>query len=165
MSSKRVFLSLGSNLGDRQRNLESALALLTQHRIEIIKRSSLYETEPQDFASQPWFLNLAVECRVGYFPHQLLAILLDVERQLGRDRHAQSIPKGPRLIDIDVLLYGRSVIDTPKLTVPHARLLNRRFVLEPLVEIDPQLRHPTTGRLLRHYLHRLQGQIVRPYHN
>lgn len=165
MSGKKTFLSLGSNLGDREQNLESALKLLTQQGIEIVQQSSVYETEPQDFASQPWFLNLVVECRTKHFPMQLLALLLEIERRLGRERHAREIPKGPRLIDIDILLYGRAVIETPRLTVPHPRLLSRRFVLEPLTEIGPQLRHPVTGRLLRHYLLELHGQIVRPCHN
>ncbi|MGA8596157.1 MAG: 2-amino-4-hydroxy-6-hydroxymethyldihydropteridine diphosphokinase [Bryobacteraceae bacterium] len=165
MPGRRVFLSLGSNLGDREQNLESALRLLEQQNIEIVRRSSLYETEPQDFASQPWFLNLAVECRAKYFPLQMLELVLEIERRLGRERHAREIPKGPRLIDIDILLYGRAVIDIPKLTVPHPGLLDRRFVLEPLVEIDRQLRHPVTGRLLRHHLLGLHGQIVRLYHN
>jgi 2-amino-4-hydroxy-6-hydroxymethyldihydropteridine diphosphokinase len=164
MPEKRVFLSLGSNLGDREQNLESALIQLERQDIEIVKRSSVYETEPQDFASQPWFLNLAVECRTRRFPLQLLAALLEIERRLGRERHAGQIPKTARPIDIDILLYGRSVIDTPRLTVPHPRLLNRRFVLEPLVEIDPHLRHPLTGRLLRHHLSELRGQIVHSYH-
>jgi 2-amino-4-hydroxy-6-hydroxymethyldihydropteridine diphosphokinase len=165
MPEKRVFLSLGSNLGDREQNLASALTQLGRQDIEIVKRSAIYETEPQDFAGQPWFLNMAVECRTKYFPLQLLAVVLEIERGLGRERHARQILKGPRLIDIDILLYGRAVINTPKLTVPHARLLDRRFVLEPLVEISPQLKHPATGRLLRHHLLELHGQIVRLYHN
>jgi 2-amino-4-hydroxy-6-hydroxymethyldihydropteridine diphosphokinase len=165
MPEKRVFLSLGSNLGEREQNLERALARLERDGIAIVRRSSIYETEPQDVGSQPWFLNIAVECRTKHFPLQLMNLLLRTERELGRERRAGVTPKGPRLIDVDVLLYGRASIASPRLVVPHPRMLQRRFVLEPLVEIDPLLRHPATGRLLRDHLRRLGGQIVKLHHN
>jgi 2-amino-4-hydroxy-6-hydroxymethyldihydropteridine diphosphokinase len=161
MPDKRIFLSLGTNLGERRQNLEQALQLLKQSEIEIVHQSSIYETEPQDIAAQPWFLNLAVECRAKFFPIQLLNVLLLIERELGRERRGVKSSKGPRLIDIDLILYGRSIINCPALTVPHPRMLQRRFVLAPLVEIDPQLRHPTTGRLLKEHLNEIPGQLVR----
>lgn len=161
MPDKRIFLSLGSNLGERRQNLEQALQLLKQNGIEIARQSSIYETEPQDIAAQPWFLNLAAECRTKFFPLQLLSVLLRIERELGRERRSIKSTKGPRLIDIDLILYGRSSIDCPTLTVPHPRMLQRRFVLAPLVEIDPQLRHPTTGKLLKDYLNEIHGQTAR----
>ncbi len=161
MPDKRIFLSLGSNLGDRRQNLEQALNLLQQNCIEIVRQSSLYETEPQDIAAQPWFLNLAVECRAKLFPIQLMKVLLRIERELGRERRGVKSAKGPRLIDIDLILYGRFIIDCPILAVPHPRMLQRRFVLAPLVEINPQLRHPVTRRLLKDHLNEIHGQIAR----
>lgn len=165
MSEKRVFLSLGSNLGERKQNLEAALELFAPVGLAIVKRSSIYETEPQDVARQPWFLNLVVECATTQFPMQVLSRVLQIERQLGRVRHRGMQAKGPRLIDVDVLLYGRALIDSPRLTVPHPRMLERRFVLEPLIEIEPSLRHPVTRRLMRDHLDQLHGQIVRLHHN
>ncbi|HXE11440.1 MAG TPA: 2-amino-4-hydroxy-6-hydroxymethyldihydropteridine diphosphokinase [Bryobacteraceae bacterium] len=161
MPDKRVFLSLGSNLGDRRQNLDRALHLLTQNGVEIVRQSSIYETEPQDISAQPWFLNLALECRTKLFPIQLLKVLLRIERELGRERRSIKSAKGPRLIDIDLILYGHSSINCPKLTVPHPRMLQRRFVLVPLMEIDAQLRHPGSGRLLKDHLNEIRGQVVR----
>lgn len=156
---KTAYLSLGSNLGDRQRNVEDAFDRLEAEGIHITGRSSLYETEPQDFAEQPWFLNVAAACQTSHFPLQLLAILLRIEREGGRVRGTR--PKGPRAIDLDILLYGEHVIDTPRLIVPHPRMLQRRFVLEPLLELAPDLRHPVTRQPLRSYLNDVAGQKLR----
>lgn len=161
MPDKRIFLSLGSNLGERRQNLGRALELLKKNGVEIVRQSSIYETEPQDIAAQPWFLNIAIECRTKFFPIQLLSVLLRIERELGRERRSVKSAKGPRLIDIDVILYGHASIDRPKLSVPHPRMLQRRFVLAPLVEIDPLLRHPATGRLLKDHLNEIHGQVAR----
>jgi 2-amino-4-hydroxy-6-hydroxymethyldihydropteridine diphosphokinase len=155
---KLVYLSLGSNLGQREEHLERALALLEREQVHVVARSSIYETEPQDITAQPWFLNLAVACETQCFPMQLIAIVLRIERELGRIRRA---PGGPRIIDIDILLYGNTVIDTPRLTIPHPRILDRRFVLEPLVEIAPELRHPVTKKPLRDYLSNVKAQKLR----
>jgi 2-amino-4-hydroxy-6-hydroxymethyldihydropteridine diphosphokinase len=156
--SKLVYLSLGSNLGDRERNLEQAIDLLAEAGLRILRRSHIYETEPQDVRDQPWFLNLVVEAETDLFPKQLLARLQQIERQLGRKR---STPKGPRTIDIDILLYGDSVIETDELVVPHPRLPERRFVLEPLAELAPDLRHPVTRRSIGELLAGLSSQRVR----
>jgi len=163
MQETQVFLSLGANLGDRPQNLEQAATQLSVEGISVTRESSIYETEPQEIEQQPWFLNIAVECRTKLFPLQLLAVLRRVEKTLGRDRTAAVIPKGPRLIDIDILLYGRAIIETPELVVPHPRMMERRFVLAPLVEIAPELRHPVSGLLLRDQLNRIQGQLVRRF--
>ena len=160
MAAKRVFLSLGSNLGDREEYLQRALDALASEGITVLKRSSLYETEPQELAQQPWFLNIAVECETRCFPLQLLTTLQRVEHELGRVRTAAG-RKGPRAIDIDILLFGNAVMDTPKLVIPHPRMRERRFVLEPLLEIAPDLRDPHTREPLRKYLSGIVGQKVK----
>lgn len=153
-----VYLSLGSNLGDREAHLRDALVRLETAEVHVVRRSSVYETEPQDLRDQPWFVNLVVEAQTRLFPLQLLARLQDLEREMGRQRIA---PKGPRTIDLDILFYGTFVIDTKELQVPHPRLDQRRFVLEPLAEIAPSLRHPVTGRTAREMLAVLPPQAVR----
>lgn len=150
MPLRHVFLSLGSNIGDRQANLEAAIAALEREHIHVVARSSVYETEPQDVTNQPWFLNMAVECESQFFPRQMLKILQRIEREIGRVRTG-AIPRGPRLIDIDILLLGNVVMATEQLTIPHPRMLDRRFVLEPLLEIVPEIRHPRTKEPLRRF--------------
>jgi 2-amino-4-hydroxy-6-hydroxymethyldihydropteridine diphosphokinase len=156
--SKTVYLSIGSNLGGRERNLRDALGLLAGPSLRILRVSSFYETEPRDVPDQPWFVNAVVEAETDLFPKQLLARLQKIERQLGRKRIR---PKGPRTIDIDILLYGEAVIATDDLTVPHPRMGERRFVLEPLAELGPELRHPVTRRTVREMLRAVAGQQVR----
>ena len=160
MAIKTVYLSLGSNLGDRQLHLQRAVACLNREGIIVQRQSSLYETEPQDVAQQPWFLNMIAECETTLFPMQLLKVLQRIERKLGRVRTG-AVRRGPRVIDIDILLFGKAVIDTPQLTVPHPRMTERRFVLQPLLEIAPGTRHPVTKQSLRKYLDNLTGQQVR----
>lgn len=151
MALKRAFLSLGSNLRDRRANLEQALAALEREQVHVVARSSIYETEPQDVANQPWFLNMVVECESRFFPHQLLAVTQRVEREMGRVRTGAP-PRGPRVIDIDILLFGNAALETPELMIPHPRMFDRRFVLEPLLEIAPELRHPVTKQPVSRYL-------------
>lgn len=155
---KRVYLSLGSNLGDRERLLERALEKLAASGVRVLRVSSVYETEPVDRRSQPWFLNMVVEAETALLPRVLLMRIRRIELELGRRRLGT---KGPRPIDIDVLLYGDAVIRTPELTVPHPRMGERRFVLEPLAELVPQLRHPLNGRTVWQMLEAIRGQIVR----
>jgi 2-amino-4-hydroxy-6-hydroxymethyldihydropteridine diphosphokinase len=145
-------------MGERHENIERALTLLEREQIHVVARSSVYETEPQDVTDQPWFLNIAVVCETRLFPLQLLTGLLRIEREMGRVRR---LPRGPRVIDIDILLVGTAVIDTPRLTIPHPRMLERRFVLEPLLEIASELWHPVTKRPLRDYLSQVKAQKVR----
>jgi 2-amino-4-hydroxy-6-hydroxymethyldihydropteridine diphosphokinase len=135
-----IYLSLGSNIGDRQANIRAAIAALPSAGIRVIQISSIYETEPVDFLDQPWFLNCVVEAETSLEPRALLQALHAIETHLGRKK---DFPKGPRKIDLDVLLYGAETIATPDLQVPHSRMLQRRFVLTPLAEIAPSLQHPS----------------------
>ena len=137
-----VYLSLGSNVGDRSKNLRDAIIALSKANGAVPRVSSVYETEPVDYLDQPWFLNMAAEAETELSALDLLHSLRGIEAQMGSKK---LIAKGPRLIDLDILLYGDEVIDTPELQVPHPRMHLRRFVLEPLAEIAPDLRHPVSG--------------------
>ncbi|MBV9612828.1 MAG: 2-amino-4-hydroxy-6-hydroxymethyldihydropteridine diphosphokinase, partial [Acidobacteriaceae bacterium] len=119
MAAKLVYLSLGSNLGDREQNLKRALERLEQQQIHVRARSSIYETEPQDVPGQSWFLNMAVACETRCFPRQLLSVLQSIERELGRVRGAGTVRRGPRIMDIDILLFANVVMNTSELTIPH----------------------------------------------
>jgi 2-amino-4-hydroxy-6-hydroxymethyldihydropteridine diphosphokinase len=160
MASATLYASLGSNLGDRRQNLYNALQSLARQGIFVIAASSLYETEPQDVTDQPWFLNMAVACRTQLSPPEVLARFQQIERDLGRVRIGAP-PRGPRLIDLDILLFGEMKSESPELTLPHPRMLQRRFVLEPLLEIAPEITHPATGEPLSKRLDKLKGQSVK----
>ncbi|MGD0620353.1 MAG: 2-amino-4-hydroxy-6-hydroxymethyldihydropteridine diphosphokinase [Bryobacteraceae bacterium] len=152
-----VYLSLGSNIGDRRRHLDDALKLLQDAEVSILRVSRVYETEPQDFRNQPQFLNLAAEAETRLFPLQLLHAIERVERRMGRKR---LIAKGPRIIDIDILLYGGSIVGIGDLQIPHPRMALRRFVLEPLAELAPDLRHPVTQASVAEMLSAVRDQEV-----
>ncbi len=155
---KTVYLSLGSNLGDRVANLEAAIDRLRAIG-EVVRVSSFYETEPVEFTAQPWFLNCVVKLETDKTPKQLLAAIVRIEREMGRRRTQK---KGPRLIDLDILLFGTSVIKSQGLTVPHPAMHERRFVLEPLAEIAPAVRHPVLEHTARELWEALPaGQGVR----
>ena len=155
---KVVYLSLGSNVGDRAANLNAAIGRLDSLG-KVLAVSSFYETEPVEFTAQPWFLNCAVKLDTEKMPKQLLRGVLDIEQQMGRRRGER---KGPRTIDIDILLFGNSIIDTKGLTIPHQAMNTRRFVLEPLAEIAPEIRHPVFKRTVRELRDALPpGQAVR----
>jgi len=155
---KTVYLSLGSNLGDRATLLSEALRMIESPRLHVRRVSPIYETEPQDVKTQPWFLNLVAEVETDLFPRQLLSRLKGFERRLGRRRR---VSKGPREIDIDILLFGDAVIDTQELTVPHPRMPERRFVLQPLADLAPELRHPLLKKTVREMLATTMQQAVR----
>ena len=133
-----VYIALGSNIGDREANLKEAMRLLGESGVEIIKVSSMYETEPVDYLEQPWFFNAVLEAQTDLAPMELLATLRRIETEMGSKK---LVRKGPRLIDLDILLYGDETIHTAELEVPHPRMLQRNFVLAPLAEIAPRLRH------------------------
>lgn len=144
-----AYLSLGSNIGDRRGSLAEVVRLLSRDDLTILRVSSMYETEPQEFADQPWFLNTVIEVDTSLSPRDLLSRCLEAEISLGRRR---TTPKGPRTIDIDIVLYDDLVIDSPGLSIPHPRMAERRFVLEPLSELAPTLRHPVLGKAIQELL-------------
>jgi 2-amino-4-hydroxy-6-hydroxymethyldihydropteridine diphosphokinase len=161
---EQVFLSLGSNLGDRLANLRQAIASIRGVG-QIIAISDAFESEPIEFTAQPWFVNAVIALRmdatlaldsaprsaskvsVDDLPRRLLQRLLALEIAMGRQRNSGSfVPKGPRLIDIDIVLYGSRVIHSPDLVIPHPAMHLRRFVLQPLAQIAPEVEHPILRR-------------------
>lgn len=153
-----VYLSLGSNVGDRESQLREAQARLGAEG-RIIAASSFYETEPVGFTDQPWFLNCAVALETSATLQQLIEAILGIEKEMGRQRLQI---KGPRTIDIDILLFGDTILDSPQLTLPHPAMHYRRFVLEPLAEIAPEVLHPVLKKTIRELRDALPpGQVVR----
>ncbi|MGH7936265.1 MAG: 2-amino-4-hydroxy-6-hydroxymethyldihydropteridine diphosphokinase [Chthoniobacterales bacterium] len=153
-----AYLSLGSNMGDREANLREAIAQL-KNIGSLVALSSFYETQPVELENQPWFLNCAVALKTDRSPRELLKAALSIESGMGRLRLRD---KGPRKIDIDLLLFGDQILDEPGLTVPHPAMHERRFVLAPLAEIAPEVRHPILQKTASELLAAMgQGQIVR----
>lgn len=143
----RAFIGIGSNQGERRQNMRRAVGLLSQSGpLEILRVSSLYETDPVGLTDQPPFLNAVAEIRTVCDEHRLLEILQAIEREMGRERR---IKWGPRVIDLDLLLLDARVVMDETLAVPHPELIRRKFVLLPLVEIGPDRVHPVTGRTMR----------------
>jgi 2-amino-4-hydroxy-6-hydroxymethyldihydropteridine diphosphokinase len=153
-----VYLSLGSNMGQRTANLKSAVDRLARY-LDRIRVSSIYETEPMYVADQPAFLNIAVTGATSLHPESLLHRCQAIEADLGRNR-SRDVPKGPRLIDLDILLYGDRIIRAPGLEIPHPLMNERRFVLVPLLELAPDLRDPITATPYAEGLEELEDQGV-----
>src|ERR1700685_1303928 len=153
-----AYLSLGANLGDREGQLREALARLGTVA-GVFSIPSLYETEPVEMTDQPWFVNCAVALETDRTPNELMIELLNIEKEMGRRRVQK---KGPRNIDLDILLLENEVIESPGLTIPHPAMQRRRFVLEPLAEIAPEARHPVLNQSVRELLEELSaGPTVR----
>ena len=153
-----AYLSLGSNVGDRVAHLRDAIARLESIG-RVVSVSSFYETEPVEVTDQPWFLNGAVGLETALTAEQLMARLLQIEQERGRRRVQK---KGPRTIDIDILLFDDLILDSPDVTIPHPAMQERRFVLEPLAEIAAEARHPGVKKTIRELLEELPaGAIVR----
>jgi 2-amino-4-hydroxy-6-hydroxymethyldihydropteridine diphosphokinase len=153
-----AYLSLGSNIADREAHLRAAIAQLASAG-RVMRVSSFYETEPVEFTDQAWFLNCAVALETSAAPAELMQLLLEIEQSMGRQRLQK---KGPRTIDIDILLFGDQVVNTAELTIPHPAMAARRFVLEPMAEIAPEARHPVLKKTIRELLDGLPaGQIAR----
>ena len=153
-----VYLSLGSNLGDRESHMREAIRRM-QSLGNVKAVSSLYETQPVEFTDQPWFLNCALALETSASPAELMGQLLAIESTMGRQRIQK---KGPRTIDLDILLFRDLVVNTPELTIPHPALEKRRFVLAPLAEIAPLAFHPVLIKTIQELLEELPaGQIVK----
>lgn len=145
----RAFVGLGSNLGDRKANIDSSVELLGEAEgVEVIKRSSKYETEPVG-PIQPWFINSVTEIETSLSPGELLDRCKEVEKRIGR---VDSLHWGPRLVDLDLLLYGNRVVNSEKIKLPHPQLAERLFVLLPLLELEPDLVHPELDTPLKELL-------------
>lgn len=157
----KIYLSLGSNKGDRAQYIARAIEALGACGVSVTAKSSLYETEPVETSSNSWFLNCVVEAETDLLPPQLMHRILDIERALGRRRR---VPRGPRFIDMDILLYEDRVVSSEQLEIPHPRMTERQFVLVPFAELAPEARHPVFKKTIAELLAKTSDRSeVRPY--
>ena len=147
---KKVFLGLGTNLGDREANLKTAIESIIENIGHVVRLSSVYETEPWGFHTEEKFLNMVVEVETKLRPSGLLGRMLMIEAEMGRLRHGKGYSS--RIIDIDILLYGEKIMDTPILAIPHPKIPDRRIVLVPLCELAPDLVHPLLKKRIEQLL-------------
>ena len=150
-----IYLSLGSNLGDRRANLKKALRLL-ERSMEVVSVSSVCDTEPVGVGKQPRFLNLVCRVNTDIGPVQLLSLIKRIEADMGRDLNLKN---APRNIDIDIILYGDTIIESPELTIPHPRMWERAFVLVPFAEIAPKVIHPVSGESIGDLVAKVEGRV------
>jgi 2-amino-4-hydroxy-6-hydroxymethyldihydropteridine diphosphokinase len=155
-----AYLGLGANLGDRSANLAEAIRRIASPRVQVLRASSIWETAPQGKLDQPWFLNQVIEVETDLSAPELLEHAQRIEAEMGRVRAARN---DPRVIDVDILLFGSEPWSAPGIKIPHPRLAGRRFVLEPLSELAPGLRHPVTGKSVREMLREVSDQDVRRF--
>lgn len=136
----KVYIGIGSNMGDKEDNIREALGLLERDgRVSALEIAPLYKTDPVGYADQDWFLNTVASVKTDLSPRELLGLLMGIERQMGRER---TIRWGPRVIDLDIILYGDAVVNTPDLQIPHPRIVERAFVVVPLADLDPDILLP-----------------------
>ncbi len=153
MVKQEIYIGLGSNLGNRLENIRKAIELMKEQGIEIVKESSIYETEPMGYEEQGWFLNSVVKGKTELSPRRVWKRLEKIEKLMGRERE---IKWGPRIIDLDILFYGDKILNGKELQIPHSELHKRRFVLVPLEEIAPELVHPVLNKSIRELLGELK---------
>ena len=154
-----VYIALGSNLGDREANLRQALQRLPP-AVRLLQASPIYETPPWGYTEQPAFLNQAVKAETELSPADLLRYLKEVETRLGRQATFQY---GPRKIDLDILFYDQDIVETPRLRIPHPHLAERAFVLLPLADLSPELKHPVLGKTVRQLLAEVDSAGIQPF--
>jgi 2-amino-4-hydroxy-6-hydroxymethyldihydropteridine diphosphokinase len=154
-----TYLGLGTNLGDRLANLRDVVQSMPAG-IHVLRSSPVYETPPWGYTNQPAFLNQVLEAETERTPTDLLKVLKELEVHLGRQ---VTFRYGPRLIDLDILFYDDLVVDTPPLVIPHPRLQERAFVLVPLADLAPELRHPVLGKTVRQLLDAVDRQDIHPF--
>jgi 2-amino-4-hydroxy-6-hydroxymethyldihydropteridine diphosphokinase len=158
-----AFISVGSNLGDKLKNCQRGVTLLTRNGCRLVAQSGIYRTEPVDYLDQDWFVNYVVQIETELEPLQLLETIHTIQKEAGRVQ--DKIRFGPRILDLDIILYDAITINTTKLIIPHPRMHKRRFVLQPLCDIDPALIHPVRNMDMQSLLNALDDdeQRIRPY--